>query len=183
MRKVLYILGHLNDEDIEWLARKGVRRKIHKGDILIHQDKQTEALFVVLEGQLTVSVKNIGDVAEIKVGEIVGEISFVDSRPAYATIIAGGEALVLAVKKDLLQDKLDRDIAFGARFYKALSIFLADRMRERVVQRIAYGAKAGLDAEEELEDEIPLHVLDSLTIAGTRFDRMLKILMGASSGS
>jgi bacteriocin-type transport-associated protein len=176
MRKVLYILGHLSDEDIEWLARTGIRRKVHKGEVLIYQGKPVDALFVVLDGHLTVSVKDIGEVAKLKVGEIVGEMSFVDSRPPSATVAADEEATVLVVKKELLQDKLDHDIAFSARFHKALSIFLAERLRG-TVQHLGYGQDTGLDGEDDLEDELDLNALDNLSLAGTRFDWMIKKLM------
>ena len=66
------------------------------------------------------------------------------------------------------------------RFYRALSFFLADRLRG-TVRRLGYGQAGGLDTDDVLEDELDDRLLDSVSLAGDRFDRMLKILAGARS--
>ena len=53
MRKVLYILGHLNDEDVEWMARAG-RRVAASGHELIRENEPSDDLYFVLEGEVTV---------------------------------------------------------------------------------------------------------------------------------
>jgi signal-transduction protein with cAMP-binding, CBS, and nucleotidyltransferase domain len=108
-------------------------------------------------------------------------MSFIDSRPPSATVAADSDTIVLMVKKDILQNKLNQDIPFSARFYKALSVFLADRLRD-TVQHLGYSQANGLNSEEELEDELDFGVLDNLSLAGSRFDWMLKTLMSARVG-
>ena len=78
MRKVLYIFGLLTDADIDWMARVGVRRRVKAGEILIEQGKSIDLIILLLEGQLSVVVKDVGIVARLGVGEIVGEMSLVD---------------------------------------------------------------------------------------------------------
>lgn len=83
MRKVLYLMGVLDDRDVEWLAKNGTTRLMSSGTILIREGFPIEDVYVVLEGKLFVLVKAMGDreVATLLAGEIVGEMSFVDSRP------------------------------------------------------------------------------------------------------
>ena len=78
MRKALYVMGILNDEDVEWLASRGRRLGVQKGEVLIREGQPVDALFILLDGSLDVSA---GDqqVATLLSGEIVGEISFADS--------------------------------------------------------------------------------------------------------
>ena len=95
MRKVLYIFGFLTDLDIEWLARAGTRKKIGNGDAIIKEGEVVDTLAIILEGELLVSTKSAGQIVRLSVGEIVGEISLVDSAPASATVAALGNALVL----------------------------------------------------------------------------------------
>ena len=72
------------------------------------------------------------------------------------------------------------DTAFAARFYRALATFLSDRMRGTLL-RLGYGDDRQLDEETEQEGELDDNVLDNVSLAGARFDRMLKRLLGASA--
>ena len=130
MRKVLYIFGLLTDADIDWMARIGIRRRLKDGEILIEQGKPIDSIILLLEGQLSVAVRDVGLVARRGVGEFVGEMSMVDSAPPAATVVADGECLILLLDKKILLQKLTTDAPFGCRFYKALAVFLADRLRE-----------------------------------------------------
>ena len=177
MRKVLYIFGLLTDADIDWLARAGIRRRVKDGEILIAQGKPIDSIILVLEGRLSVAVKDAGIVARRGVGEIVGEMSLVDSAPPSATVAAEGECLILSLDKSTLLQKLAADAPFGCRFYKALAIFLADRLRQ-LEQRSSGIDGQDLAAKAISMDELDAGILDNVAMAGDRFDRMLKALTG-----
>jgi len=81
MRKVLYILGQLDDTDVEWLSRTGKREKYAAGTTLIKAGVPTENLYIVIDGSLSVVLTSGFKLAAVGVGEILGEISLVDSRP------------------------------------------------------------------------------------------------------
>ena len=52
MRKVLYILGQLDDADVEWLATNGQRQKLAKGSVVIQNGVRSENLYIVIDGRL-----------------------------------------------------------------------------------------------------------------------------------
>src|SRR4029077_17523029 len=110
----------------------------------------------------------------LEVGEIVGEISFVDSAPPSATVTAVSDGFVLFLDKKAMSRKLQSDTAFGCRFYRALAVFLADRLRA-TVRRMGYGGQ-DLEAQSIAKDELDVGILDNVSMAGERFDRMLKML-------
>ena len=172
MRKVLYILGQLNDGDIEWMAAHGTRRPLADGEAIVHEGRVIETLFITLTGQFSVTLGDGEEVARLGVGEVVGEIAFVDAAPPSATVTAVGAASVLALPKALLQRRLTEDPPFAARFYRALAIFLADRLRA-TTRRLGYGAPGGLQTDEVLDDELDIGLLDTLSQAGDRFTRLL----------
>ncbi|HWK45788.1 MAG TPA: cyclic nucleotide-binding domain-containing protein [Stellaceae bacterium] len=178
MRKVLYIFGLLTDGDIEWMARTGTRRWLTANEVLIHEGRPVDSVILLLEGEFIVSVTGVGEVARLSAGEIVGEMSYVDSAPPSATVTASGKSLALFIDKRQLSRKLETDVAFGFRFYRALAVFLADRLRE-TVHRLGYSKTRTLASEEILEDELDIGILDNLSMAGERFHRMLKLLSGA----
>jgi CRP/FNR family cyclic AMP-dependent transcriptional regulator len=175
MRKVLFILGQLNDSDVEWLATHGTRRPVADGEIIVREGSSIDHLFITLSGQFRVSLGDNQEVARLGAGEMVGEIAFVDAALPSATVTAVGRAAVLALPKALLQQRLSADPPFAARFYRALAIFLADRLRG-TTRRLGYGAAGNLDSEAMLEDELDSGVLDSLSQAGDRFTRLLQRL-------
>jgi CRP/FNR family transcriptional regulator, cyclic AMP receptor protein len=173
MRKALYILGQLNDADVDWLAKHGTRQLLADGEIIVREGRATDALFITLSGQFRVSLNDGQVVAQLGAGEVVGEIAFVDSAPPSATVTAAGSAAVLALPNAVLQQRLASDAAFAARFYRALAIFLADRLRA-TTRRLGYGRAGDLDSEAVLEDELDTGVLDTLSQAGDRFTRLLQ---------
>lgn len=175
MRKVLYIMGQLNDGDIEWMAQTGRQRTFAKGETLIKEGLESPSLFIVLEGEVDVVVDGIGRVASLGSGEILGEMSFVDNAPPSATVVAQSSAKVLVLQKSKVDDRLTREPAFAARFYRALAIFLADRLRG-TVQRNKTGSPLSTAAIDE--DELDDTILDNVSVAGLRFQQMLKTLAG-----
>lgn len=178
MRKVLVILGQLRDTDAEWMARSGLKRAVTDGTAIITEGQRSGSLFILLEGQLRVEDAKIGTIATLGTGEIVGEMSYVDDAPPSASVIADGDGLVLELTHDSLDQRMETDPGFGMRFYRALSFFLADRLRG-TVRRLGYGQAGSLDTDDVLEDELDDRLLDSVSLAGERFDRMLKMLAGA----
>lgn len=175
MRKVLYILGQLDDEDIEWLARKGRRFQPEPGAVLIREGMPVSELFFVLSGEVAVGVSGVGEVARLGRGEVVGEMSLIDSAPPSATVEAAAGALILGIDKRDLQARLAENPGFSGRFYKALAIFLADRLRN-TTQRM--NARGGLAASTVMEDELDESILDTLSLAGARFEHLLARLSG-----
>ena len=122
MRKVLFILGQLDDRDIEWMLAKGHRQELSAGTVLIQQGQTVDTVSIVLTGLLSVSIcsPTAGDqeLSRLGAGEMVGEMSFIDARPPSATVRAVENTLVFAIPKDQLAIKLADDTAFAARFYR-----------------------------------------------------------------
>jgi CRP/FNR family transcriptional regulator, cyclic AMP receptor protein len=172
MRKSLMLMGILNDADLEWLIRTGESRRVAAGTVLIREAEPVEYIYILLEGRLAVSVASMPGkaVAVLDSGEIVGEISFVDSRPPLASVHAVNDVHVLAVSRQKLGLQLERDAGFAARFYKGVAFFLADRLRTTTA-RFGYGATQQ-DAHQA--DEMNDDMMDNVASAAARFDMMLR---------
>lgn len=174
MRKVLFIFSELSDGDVEWLAATGERMHLEPGGILIPMGARIDNLYFVLDGSLDVRTKGGDRIATLLSGEVIGEMSLVDPAPTVVSVQATTDATLLRLGNDEVRAKLASDTAFAARFYRALCVFLADRMRH-ATQRIGYGAPTD-DAGGR--DELNEDLLDNVHLAGARFDRMLKRLAG-----
>ncbi len=170
MRKALYFLGILDDSDVEWMIRHGKKIPLAPGAVLIEQGKPTDWLYFVLSGTLEVYTRGTPSVALLKVGDVVGEISFVDSRPPTASVRAQVESLVGAIPRDQILERIRENIGFAARFYQSIAIFLADRLRTYMVK--VDSQKPELDENIEDRDELAAHLLSNVSMAGNRFAEM-----------
>ena len=182
MRKALVFLGILDDKDLEWIIRSGERRDIPTGSVLVHEGKQIDSVFLLLDGLLSVTTGVLGgkELARLAVGEIVGEMSFVDSRPPSATVTALRDSSVLVISRVDLSTKLEEDVDFAARFYRAMAVFLSDRLRS-TVSHLGYGEEMRLEEDVEDKDEVPEHLMDNLSMAGLRFAELQRRVRGALS--
>lgn len=177
MRKVLFVFGQLDDDDVEWLLVHGRRRRLAPGEVLVREGEPSADVFIVLAGRLRVVLGTARtEIARLGVGEIVGEMSFVDARPPSATVEAVEPSQVFAVPRSRLAARLEAEPAFAARFYRALAIYLSTTVRER--HRMLLGGDIEEDGDND-PDELDANVLDGVYRAGERFDRMLKRVLAS----
>src|SRR6476661_4989341 len=99
MRKVLFILGQLNDSDVEWLATVGERQKIAPGTELIREGTDIDVIYIILDGQLSVWSGGRVRIDSVGSGEILGEMSLVDSSKTSASVRCDTPSVVLAIPK------------------------------------------------------------------------------------
>ena len=172
VRKALFILGDLSDSDMDWLAEIGQRQEIAPESILIQRGEPIADLYILLDGRLSVRI-DCGDSREINAllpGEFIGELSFLDSRPPSATVLASTNSVVAAISRDKLETKLRDDTAFAARFYRALGVFLAHRLCRMTLQGTEAHDSGTRPADETAEDELDPQLLESISLAGKRFE-------------
>jgi CRP/FNR family transcriptional regulator, cyclic AMP receptor protein len=100
-------------------------------------------------------------------------MSFVDARPPSASVVSVQDSHVLAVKREVLARKLDRDDGFAARFYRGIAVFLADRLR-MTTAHLGYGKWN--DEEQHEAGAIDEGTFDDISLAARRFDEMLRRL-------
>jgi CRP/FNR family cyclic AMP-dependent transcriptional regulator len=182
MKKVLFILGELTDDDIDWMIAISTQERVPAGTVLIQEGQLIDALYIVIDGNFTVSVQVLGDkqVAHLSSGEVIGEMSFVDERPPSATVTAAVESLVLSIPREELAAKLQQDIGFASRFYRALAIFLSDRLRG-TVSRLSSGREPSAEERTAQENSLAPNIRDNLALGGTRFDWLLRRLRGMNA--
>jgi len=128
--QINYVFGALKEPDVEALMRIGTQQQLHVGDQLLTEGTHHDAIYLVLDGELSVSVKGRNAaIAYVGKGEIVGEMSLLESQPASATLCAITPVTVLRIPRDALEENLAADPGFSLRFYRALGMLLSHRLR------------------------------------------------------
>ncbi|MEM8791745.1 MAG: cyclic nucleotide-binding domain-containing protein [Pseudomonadota bacterium] len=169
MRKALYILGDLDDSDLIWLAGAGTVIEPAAGTELIAAGKAISDLYILTSGESEVVTPGGIQIATLGVGDVVGEMSFVEKRSPSLTVRAISDCRLLAVPRAALLAEFSRNSGFAARFYRALAVFLSDRLRTTS------------DTGDEVENELDEAILDNLHVAGGRMLRLIDLLEGRVS--
>lgn len=168
MRKALYILGDLNDRDLIFLAEHGQIRIVTAGEQVIQAGEPLHFLFFVTEGDLQVQTPGGMSIADLGVGDVIGEMSFVEKSSPSVSVVARRTSRILAIPRSVLMTEFARNQGFAARFYRALAVFLSDRLRTTTSEA----------AGEELDNELDEGLLDNLHVAGDRMLRLIDLLEG-----
>ena len=189
LRKALVVFAHLQEVDVEWLARLGRRRRYSDGAVLIQQGERVPDLLLLLLGTASVRVAAASGSVEVgtsRTGELLGEMSLVGRDDhASATVVARGPVEVLALPKELLCQRLVSDPALGSRFYRAMALLLSQRSRDQLQSRglaamalrrevsllplSARSPSEGSEADLEREESLDLDQMASISKAGQRF--------------
>ncbi|CAM3806488.1 mechanosensitive ion channel family protein [Polynucleobacter antarcticus] len=94
----------LNEEDLDYLAKKSTFKRVAKDEQLIVSGQEAQSMFLLLEGCLEVKILNadgiLVTVASVWPGDIVGEMSLLTGAPRSADVFALTSALMIEVKKD-----------------------------------------------------------------------------------
>jgi len=146
MRKSIALSEGLQAEDMLWLFQVGEEKAVSPGTAIVHEGIRPNAIFVVVRGSFNVGVETLADepLATLRVGELIGEISFLEGSPASATIVADEESAVIAIDNQVLNERLREDTAFAARLYRAFALVAERRLRNRV-DHLAYLFEIGRD--------------------------------------
>lgn len=196
LREILFVFAELRDSDIDWMIAAGSVNHITTDTVLIHAGRPIEALYLLLDGKMSLSVfedernplerafSNLenSEISSyqfaISRGDIVGETPFVDARPPSITVKAVEDSLVLSIPRWRLAAKLLHDVGFAARFYRVLAVLLADKQQALVSRlgygRLFYGKGQPLSESFKYENELNSDFLAQVALAGARFNWMLK---------
>ncbi|MEM9137179.1 MAG: cyclic nucleotide-binding domain-containing protein, partial [Cyanobacteria bacterium P01_F01_bin.42] len=178
--KVLLFFSILQDADVDWFIHAGTMRQLAVNETLIAQGQPVADLSFVLSGKLAVEWwsgspnHNPQILDRLSAGAIAGEMSLLEDQTASASVIAQQPSALLCVDKLTLSRLLQVDTAFAGRFYQAVAMVLANRIRNTLYKKglsvSSYQPGDRLSESLQYDDEINFDTLDRSAIAARRFD-------------
>ena len=174
MRHILFVFGQLTDDDVVWLTQAGVAKQLAAGARLIEEGTAIRCIYFLLDGEARVTKAGNGqtDVARLRAGDMIGEMSFIDASLPSASVTTSVDSTVMEISRHTLEHKLRADSGFASRFFRALAMLLSDRLRQ-TMDRFRSNEQE-LPENALTVDELDPNVLEAVTRAGERFKRMLK---------
>ncbi len=132
--KDCFLFGDLSDSEFESLLRLFKEKSYRKGDLLLNKGQTNTFFHIILEG--SASVREITpegldiDIYKLKPGEFFGEISFVDSHPASAKVVATDLVRTLRISFSDLKELFESQPAIELKFLRQVTRGFCKRIRQ-----------------------------------------------------
>ena len=141
---------------IEWVVSNATIVSAKQSLTLIREGDYCKEFYILRHGKLfvTTSRRSEDDVllAKLSEGALVGEMSFLESRPPVATVVAEAGSEILAVNKDTLSSAIKNDSSLG----RALYHLLAQKLSQQIQQQNAMVHKFSGNVVEPLRKVLTL---------------------------
>jgi CRP-like cAMP-binding protein len=100
----------LSEAQMRTLADSLVLRDLQPDEVLVKEGKSDNHLYVIVNGAIGV-VRNAGTTERVTLltlttGDLVGELSFIDGTPHYASLVAIGPTRVFGLEREKLESLL-----------------------------------------------------------------------------
>jgi CRP-like cAMP-binding protein len=103
-----------------------------QGELIINQGTLNGAIYIILDGTVSVSSFGAGgrvvNVATLGVGSIVGEIGFLTRKEASASVVAAERVRLLRLCREHVDAFTHEKPGFAGRFYHSIAVMLATRL-------------------------------------------------------
>ena len=172
------LFSSLDEERLRRLIQGS--RVIHcePGHVVVRQGDTGNALFVVVQGLVSVRVEGVEDpVAHLVEGEFFGELALLSDQPRLATVEAVGEAEVMEIGRALIWELIDE----APDVLRILLRFFRDRLIDRLIQTSPLFST--FSGPESLELAERFHFLElkagaELVREGQRAEGLFVVLLG-----
>ncbi|MEO1393013.1 MAG: cyclic nucleotide-binding domain-containing protein [Cyanobacteria bacterium J06634_5] len=203
VKEALFVFGELRDSDIDWMIRTGHLEKLAADRVLLNAGRPVDALYTVLDGQLTIATtqtpcdplstcshgleelsasQNFEPIAYLSRGGLPGIISFLDFQPLPVRISTARESLLLAIPRKTVAIKLQEDLGFAARFYRVIATQAATLLTTVAAAGHISNCGSPGPAADPTSDELDMETLQQVSEGGAKFDWMLRHL-GVTGGA
>jgi len=145
--KTTTLFAGLAEAQLNKLAGLIIESSHETGNNIVTEGQKSDRLYLIASGEVDVlrgvhPDSGTFSLAVLKVGEIFGDLSFLDSRPVSATVRARIPCTILSLSRQQLKDNLD--IQTYADIVTGLAATLSDRMR-RTNQSLVQSLQAERD--------------------------------------
>ncbi len=128
-------MEYLTDNDWSLIIDRSKQMTFPKGEKLLHRGRQTKFVYLLAQGKANVESLSQATIATIGPGEIAGEMSFLESAPASASVSAAEDVTAFAIEWSALTDLFELFPHLASRFYRSLALNLSRRLRDQITKK------------------------------------------------
>ncbi len=125
------LLFSLDEAHREWLLGASQELELPVGTVLVQEGQQVENFYILIEGVMSVYHPAQPDqpISSIGPGQVIGELSFVENRPASASVKAVERCMLLVIPFDLVRQESAQNVSFKADLSGILLHIVSNRLR------------------------------------------------------
>jgi CRP-like cAMP-binding protein len=98
-------LENLPEDVLESVANECLLKSLEDGEVLFEDNEEGSSMFIILSGELIV-IKHQTEIALRSMGEYLGEMALIESKPRSAKVVSSGPSLLMEITQELFQSKL-----------------------------------------------------------------------------
>ena len=99
-------------------------------ELILKEGSANTTIYTIVSGEVSIT-SSIGEhemeLHRLGVGEVIGEMSFIDNDPVSADVIARGEVTLSAIDTEMLAQYILKDPFFFGRFYNGINNIWVNR--------------------------------------------------------
>ena len=108
--KKIFLFNCLTEKEINFLASHILVKEVASQEVLFHENDSCNALYIIVSGTASCLKWDVDHSQQIRIktfeiGDVFGEMSFLDTSPRSATIQADGTCTILMLKRDPFHSK------------------------------------------------------------------------------
>jgi len=126
----------LDDNDLELLAGIAEEIEYHKNDVIFRENEEEDSIFIITEGKVAIERHVLPNlqirhthIHNVKRGQILGEMGFLEKRSRSATAIAKSHVRVLRLNFQQLETLIAQNQKLGLNLYRTIAGLLSRRLR------------------------------------------------------
>lgn len=149
----LDFLSVISDAQRRGLAAQAALMLFSPGEVIVRQGEESDELFIVEKGEVTVLVERDGvetEVTRLGPGQFFGEMALVTGEARKATVRASGDCELLAINHDAFESVLHE----SPEVVLALSTVLAERQVELDVHSARFGTEERASVVERQSSQL-----------------------------
>lgn len=178
----LTFIESLEPSDLGWIDANAEMLQLRPGDVLIEEGAVNADLFILETGLLSVYTGGAHkdqlphEIARIGSGSLVGDLSWLETQVTSASVRALENSVLLRLDGDTLEQQLNSDSEFSARFYHGIARVIAQRLRDTTIALTRFAANASQAANESAGAGMLLKQLDTFKAKLQDIDRQYLIV-------
>ncbi len=125
-----YLLRGAAIGDIQSVEIISEARSYEAGQPVVSEGDDSRDIMIVTEGRVRVKTRDGELLDELRRGDILGEIAFLDGKGRTANVTSLAESKILVIPADRLNDLMKANPKFAAILLKNIALALCRRLRE-----------------------------------------------------
>jgi len=139
--KNLKLFRELGEAELKKFLAIGNEQKFPAGTIIIEENAEGKALYIIKSGTVVVSKIDgalESEIVKIFAGEHFGEMSLVEDARTSARVSAYNDVVCILIPRKEFQELMGADCKVAAKVYKAFTQTLCDRLRHTSQDLVAW---------------------------------------------